>query len=241
MRSRMTEGLLSFLRHNTIALIALFLALGGTAWAATALPANSVGTKQLKKNAVTSAKVKNDTIKGADVLESSLAKVPSAASADTATNATHATSADNATTVGGIGATVFGTTAKYAGVDFRPLLSTTPFTTAASGSISTPGAAFFAAHLSLPQGAKATKLTIYVDNTVALASGTLGLYRFDLMGAVVLVKFVPGGNAVGRSSASADIAPAEVIDNTKYVYELVWLSPGNPNGLGGAQVDYTLP
>jgi len=43
----MTRGFLRFLRGNTIALLALFLALGGTTYAAVSLPANSVGTKQL--------------------------------------------------------------------------------------------------------------------------------------------------------------------------------------------------
>jgi hypothetical protein len=84
-----------------VACIALAVALGGTSYAATKLPAGSVGTKQLKKNAVTSPKVKNNAITGADVLESSLAQVPSAATATNATNATnatHATSADHATT-----------------------------------------------------------------------------------------------------------------------------------------------
>jgi hypothetical protein len=42
-----------------ISVIALFVALGGTSYAAVHLPSNSVGTKQLKKNAVTSAKIKN--------------------------------------------------------------------------------------------------------------------------------------------------------------------------------------
>jgi hypothetical protein len=83
-----------------VACIALAVALGGTSYAATKLPAGSVGTKQLKKNAVTSPKVKNNAITGADVLESSLAQVPSAASAVSAanaTNASHAINADHAT------------------------------------------------------------------------------------------------------------------------------------------------
>ncbi|HST25422.1 MAG TPA: hypothetical protein VLJ76_05495 [Gaiellaceae bacterium] len=41
-----------------VASIALLVALGGTGYAATALPANSVGTAQLKNAAVTAAKVK---------------------------------------------------------------------------------------------------------------------------------------------------------------------------------------
>jgi hypothetical protein len=85
----MTTRFGRFLRRNTIALLALFIALGGTTYAATALPKNSVGTKQLRKNAVTSAKVKNNALTGADILESSLGKVPSAASADAVAKTFH--------------------------------------------------------------------------------------------------------------------------------------------------------
>ena len=47
---------------TVIALIALAVAVGGTSYAATSLPRNSVGTKQLKKSAVTSAKVKDASL-----------------------------------------------------------------------------------------------------------------------------------------------------------------------------------
>jgi hypothetical protein len=69
---------------NVTATLALFVALGGGAYAATALPANSVGTKQLKNSAVVAAKIKKNTITGADINESTLAKVPSAQVADRA-------------------------------------------------------------------------------------------------------------------------------------------------------------
>lgn len=49
-----------------IALLALFVALGGTGYAAAKLANNSVGTKQLKNNAVTGAKVKNGSLTAAD-------------------------------------------------------------------------------------------------------------------------------------------------------------------------------
>jgi hypothetical protein len=42
---------------NVVALLALFVALGGSAYAATQLPKNSVGAKQLKKGAVTPPKL----------------------------------------------------------------------------------------------------------------------------------------------------------------------------------------
>lgn len=78
---------------NVMSSIAVFLVLGGAAFAATKLPKNSVGTKQLKNNAVTTAKIKNDAVNGTKVNESTLSTVPSASSA---ANATHATSADKA-------------------------------------------------------------------------------------------------------------------------------------------------
>ena len=49
------KGRLTF--ANVVATLALFIALGGGAYAATQLPKNSVGAKQLKKEAVTPAKL----------------------------------------------------------------------------------------------------------------------------------------------------------------------------------------
>ena len=49
-------------RSNLVAYLALFVALGGTSYAAVKLPRNSVGTAQIKKNAVTGPKVKNGSL-----------------------------------------------------------------------------------------------------------------------------------------------------------------------------------
>lgn len=51
---------------NVVAVIALFIALGGASYAAVNLPKNSVGTKQIKKNAVNSKKVKNRSLLAMD-------------------------------------------------------------------------------------------------------------------------------------------------------------------------------
>lgn len=53
----MLTRLLHLIRHNVIALLALFVALGGTSYAALNLPAGSVGTRQLKNRSVTAAKL----------------------------------------------------------------------------------------------------------------------------------------------------------------------------------------
>ena len=61
----MAAGFVSYLRRHHIGLVALCIALTGTAYAAT-LPRNSVGGAQLKKNAVTSPKVKNRSLLAKD-------------------------------------------------------------------------------------------------------------------------------------------------------------------------------
>ena len=105
---------------NVTSLLALFVALGGGAYAATQLPANSVGARQLKNNAVTSQKIKDRTIAGADIDKSKLGQVPLAANARNAAklagldqsaflrstgkalDAVHADTAGNAGTLGGL-------------------------------------------------------------------------------------------------------------------------------------------
>lgn len=53
--------------HTTVAAyMALFVALGGTSYAAVKLPRNSVGGKQIKRNAVSSSKVKDRSLRLAD-------------------------------------------------------------------------------------------------------------------------------------------------------------------------------
>jgi len=49
--------MLAYLKRHHLAIVALFVALGGTSYAATQLPANSVGTKQIRPGAVTPAKL----------------------------------------------------------------------------------------------------------------------------------------------------------------------------------------
>jgi hypothetical protein len=53
----MTSALLHHIRRNVIAYIALFVALGGTSYAAFTLPANSVGTRQLRNHSVSPVKL----------------------------------------------------------------------------------------------------------------------------------------------------------------------------------------
>jgi hypothetical protein len=52
----------SHLRANAIAYLALFVALGGTSYAAISIPRNSVGTRQLRNGAVTAGKLARGSV-----------------------------------------------------------------------------------------------------------------------------------------------------------------------------------
>jgi hypothetical protein len=58
---------LEHVARNGVGYLALFVALGGTSYAAVQLNAGSVGTVHLKANAVTSAKVRNGSLQVADL------------------------------------------------------------------------------------------------------------------------------------------------------------------------------
>src|SRR3954454_16776755 len=72
--------------------VALVVAMGGTGYATVKIKGN-----QIAKNAVTSKTVKNDSLTGRDVKESSLGKVPSAAAADSAGSAASAAKVNGVT------------------------------------------------------------------------------------------------------------------------------------------------
>jgi hypothetical protein len=113
---------------NVVSCLALFVALGGSTYAAISLPKKSVGTKQLKKNAVTKAKIKKNAITtakiranavtGAKVKESTLSTVPSANMANTANVASSLTPPEGWHEVGAPGEPLFENGYKNNGGEF---------------------------------------------------------------------------------------------------------------------------
>jgi hypothetical protein len=84
---------------NVVSTLCLFVLLGGGAYAAAKLPKNSVGTKQLKRNAVKGPKVANRSLTAVDIRgpvdsASSAVEADHAARADLATSAVRATTAE---------------------------------------------------------------------------------------------------------------------------------------------------
>jgi hypothetical protein len=85
-----------YLRQHHLALLALFIALGGTSYAAASVQKNSVGTKQLKNGAVTTKKIANGAVNASKINVAGLT-VPNALHASSADNAMNAMNATNAT------------------------------------------------------------------------------------------------------------------------------------------------
>jgi hypothetical protein len=83
---------------NVTATLALFIALGGSGYAATQLARNSVGTAQLKNGAVTSAKVRDHSLTAADINASALPKAALTVAYKTASASAPASSAGNTAT-----------------------------------------------------------------------------------------------------------------------------------------------
>jgi hypothetical protein len=90
-----------------VACVALFCSLGGVSYGVATgfidsreIKNNTIRAKDIRNGQVTSADLRDDNVSGADVNESSLGKVPSAASADSAAKATNATNATNAAKAG---------------------------------------------------------------------------------------------------------------------------------------------
>ena len=54
--------LLAHARRNAVAYVALFVALGGTSYAAFSLPAGSVGARELKNGAISAAKMDSSSV-----------------------------------------------------------------------------------------------------------------------------------------------------------------------------------
>jgi hypothetical protein len=83
-----------------VSIIALFVALGGTTYAAVSLPANSVGTKQLKNSAVTGTKIKNGSVTTPKISKGTIAALQAAGAGSVLTFDAPATASPSMTTLG---------------------------------------------------------------------------------------------------------------------------------------------
>jgi hypothetical protein len=110
-----------------VAFIALFVAMGGSGYAALKLKANSVGTKNLRAGAVTTDKIADGALTtpkfAADSVAPNAMNAANAATAQNAANAANAQNAANAAMLGGVapGGCQQGWIKASAVIDTRPL------------------------------------------------------------------------------------------------------------------------
>lgn len=220
---------------SLLALVALFMALGGVSYAA----ATKIGTKdirngavsapKLKKNAVTTVKIKADAVTGAKVKESSLGQVPSAASAANATNAVNAKQADsasvaaNAEQLGGVPAASFGSGIVGAAISTAPVAALAP--SAATGAPIGSGDEF---QMPVPVPMKVKNLTVRAVG--------------DLSRPFVLSLRKPGGQALTCGGVVICTVPGPVAFSPGELLELAVTTLPGPALFTGAtyQVGYQI-
>lgn len=253
----MIRASLKYTRQNAVAFLALFVALSGTAFAATSLPKNSVGNKQIKKSAVTGVKVKKNTLTGTQINESKLKTVPNASklggllpSAFLPAGGTAANAA-NADKLDGVDSAVFGTAYTVPGSVFTPRTGddgTVKHYSGAGAIYAVGGTSDFHYAVHLPQGARVTGLDYRGIDNEGGSDSSLSLYAFNSIGASgsasdTLVTASSTGSSASERSFSGTPAAVETIDNTKWSYVLVWspFDTGIGTQLVGASVKYAVP
>lgn len=192
-----------------IAIIALCVALTGTAWAA--LGKNSVGTKQLKSKAVTTGKIANNAVTGAKVGSNSLTGADiNLSQLGTVPTATTAQTAGNANTVGGHAAECPGGSTLIRGVCFDLALNPV-----------VPGVKAAANACAAKQGFLPTPMELYsVRNVIFLGSGVAPDYA-------VADQYYANTVGVNYRTVTVDgsgkIEEIPIESNTRYIcaYELV--------------------
>jgi hypothetical protein len=153
-----------------VAVIALVVALGGTASAAFG-PSN--GDRLIKKHSLSGNRLRNKAIGAAQIDLKRLGRVPRAAKADTATNAVHATSATTATNADQLGGS--SKSAFQSRVTGTCGAESSIAQVNADGSVGCSNVKIYSGRLVEPRGGTATFLTIPgVAHAFALGCGLSG-------------------------------------------------------------------
>lgn len=198
---------------NVVASLALFLALGGAAFAATQLPRNSVGTGQLKPEAVTAGKIAKRTrnqLRGAQGPQGPQGKTgktgpKGATGARGATGATGATGAKGANGTDGTGPAfeVFGTNKAVPGPIVAQTLAAGAYVLSADASLTNGGGVAAEVACTLA-GSGEMKATIDAGQ-----SATLSVSVVRTFGAATAVELNCAG-PVGVTATNANMVATQV-------------------------------
>jgi hypothetical protein len=217
-----------------VACVALFCSLGGVSYGVATgfidsreIKNNTIRAKDIRNGQVTSADLRNDNVSGADVNESSLGKVPTAASADSAAKATNATNATNAATAGNAAHATTASNASNAdavgGVRERAINVRLNGGTSAAEVFSFGGLRIVMDCVTLGGGGDAS---FYLDSTLANAEAVAAGFNNDGAG--------PGAGNVEEYAAPDDFDPGDIVP----------LGPGTdgfPNLFSSYEINYVAP
>jgi hypothetical protein len=201
-----------------ISVVALFVALGGTGYAAFSLPANSVGTRQLKNGAVTSNKLGNHSV-GAVKLKLKGLTVRHATNASFASEAADASSAGNALNLDGI---------QPSGWEHKVLVVTAGGSQV--GNIPGPSGSYAFAGSPITLTTAASQ-TIVASESAALGQTLLGTPIPVIV--AICIQPAAGGAITPMPSSSA----IETVNPTNYVVPYAMSSAGSP-GAGTWKVGF---
>jgi hypothetical protein len=217
-----------------MATIAVFIALGGVGYAGVKLKRNSVGTKQLKPNAVNGTKVADGSLTGADINSATLGTVPkatNAASAASATTAANATQATNSDQLGGADASRYlkGSVVSASHIAqglFTPSTCTSNFATAVTATVN------------VPAGSGLVEVATHATfGTVPGGTTVIGCITVDgagpgnqvLQTAASTTVYAQKGSTTGTtSSLLSDWLPYYVTPNTPHTFSLHLAFTGSP-------------
>jgi hypothetical protein len=177
----------SHVRSNAVAYVALFVALGGTSYAATALPRNSVGAPQIKTGAVRSGEVKDSSLLAKDFKAGQLPRgATGATGAAGLAGAAGAPGAPGATGAPGLAGLKGDTGPTYAGQATQ-----VPTSTFTNNVLNTD--------LALPTGGK-----VYAYGRVRVTPGCVGAV------ALTIALYIDGVQVPGSGQTIANAAVTEV-------------------------------
>ncbi len=218
----MLRRLCSQVRNNAIAYTALFVALGGTAFAASAaLPRNSVGTAQLKNRAVTGSKVARHTLTAANLKPSTLATFQHAitgrCSSGHAIRAVSRTGKVSCQPVGAIARVTAGTGLTGGGSSGNVSLTVDPRVVQArvKGSCA-PGRAISSINPQGTVGCHTTDVTQMMGGTGAATLGPSSNFMVPV-----------GVNAPSTQAQAAEVGSADVPSKARHLFVNVATAPGS--------------
>lgn len=186
---------------NVVSTLCLFILLGGGAYAAAKLPKNSVGTKQIKKNAVNGSKVADESLTGSDIKAATLGTVPSA---DRSAEAGHAADADQ---LGGSPSSAFVKASFHSGSLLDAFL-TAPPTYGAIDGVAKAGSSPTPVETLTPNApVTISNLAVYVPNSCCpVGAATVAIVANEVV--TVISCTVPnGGNTCNSGGESVTVGP----------------------------------